>query len=69
MCKCIAKVDRDLAKYNTVLVTTLFSQQALLRTEKLDAKKRGKASTILASFCPFCGIPYRKSSTPTSAES
>lgn len=58
MCKCAAKVDIDLAKYNTVLITTMFSHQVLLRTEKLDAKKRGKAATILASFCPFCGQKY-----------
>lgn len=58
MCNCVAKVNVNLAKYNTVLETTLFSFWALVRTGKVDRKKRGKPSTVAASYCPFCGNKY-----------
>ena len=57
-CGCAGIVEASLAQRNTTLVTTLFTGQVLLRTEKADTSKRGKVIAVVASFCPFCGVAY-----------
>lgn len=58
-CDCIAKVNGHLAAYNTRLTFSLFGPRVtFIQTDKLDAKKRGKPSLMVASFCPFCGDKY-----------
>ena len=57
-CGCAKMVQASLAELNTTLVTTLFTGQVLLRTEKTDTRKRGRAIAVVASFCPFCGAAY-----------
>ena len=40
-------------------MTTFFSGMVVLRTElSFDAPKRTKATALIATFCPFCGVRY-----------
>ncbi len=59
-CNCIADINADIGpKHNAILVTTLFGEpRAVIGTEKVDSRKRGKPPVMLASFCPFCGLKY-----------
>jgi hypothetical protein len=62
VCNCIEKVNLHLAAFNTRLLTAWFGPQgAMLCTEKVDAKERGKKKEMFASFCPFCGARYEES--------
>lgn len=68
-CNCIKEMNAALREYNTVLVTNLIdpSPKALVLTEKLDSKKRGKPMLMFASYCPFCGTKYAGATTLTTA--
>lgn len=65
-CGCIDKIDKLLAAKNTgvdVGLTLNFETGAQgdclqIGTYKLDSKKKGRASHMLAAFCPFCGRRY-----------
>jgi len=65
-CGCRERIDAGLAQHNTK-VEPIFSLSANhvgmpwpIATVQIE-KGRGKlkASTILASFCPFCGVSLR----------
>lgn len=62
MCICIELADKALAVHNTQLdpifrpLPGRLSQVVGIRTVKIDRKKRGLPKTLMASFCPFCGI-------------
>lgn len=60
MCDCIQTMNARLRdEHNGVLITTLFGNpRAVIGTEKLDSKRRGKPPVAIASFCPFCGDRY-----------
>jgi hypothetical protein len=67
MCKCVAKVNKHLAANNTRLSEPFIfgkdmsvSTGLFITTEKVDRTKRGKPHSMLATFCPFCGVAYRK---------
>ena len=62
VCTCAADWDRKLVSFNTSLVTTVFTGCVLLRTEKIDAKVRSRATAVVAAFCPFCGEQYVRTS-------
>lgn len=63
-CKCVETMDAKLAPENTKLEMALMvfagPGDAVVRpvvaTVKVDEKKRGRAKTALASYCPFCGV-------------
>jgi len=57
-CECIIIVNGLLAAQNSELTVALFSNRVVVETQKLDAAKRGKPSTVVANFCPFCGSAY-----------
>lgn len=65
-CGCIDKINALLEPKNTGIelgLTINFkdgSQGDCLRiaTYKLDVKKKGRATNLLALFCPFCGVKY-----------
>lgn len=65
-CGCINKINELLAAKNTginVGLTLNFETGAQgdclqIITYKLDSKKKGRASHMLAAFCPFCGRRY-----------
>jgi hypothetical protein len=59
-CDCIKQINEQIgAEHNAILVTTLFgTMKAVIDTEKLDSKKRGKPPVMLATYCPFCGTKY-----------
>lgn len=62
MCKCIDRVNRELAKRNTKVEVILSVDASLLigiRTSKVDELRRGKPVTLLATFCPMCGKKLR----------
>lgn len=60
MCDCISTVNEQLREQNAMLVFTLFGKpnRVVIATDKVDSKKRGRAPSMLASFCPFCGEAY-----------
>lgn len=65
-CECVKKINADLAEShplrNTEVLTPWMGQGAgvvvFIETCKIDHKKRGKPSSMMATFCPFCGTKY-----------
>lgn len=57
--KCFVEADKYLAEHNTGIdyVFSITDSDVRLRisTYKLNTSKSGKAKTLLASHCPFCG--------------
>lgn len=71
MCECAQTADRKLAEHNTAidwatLIATNGDMQDRLqiKTRKLDPKKRGSATILVATFCPFCGSSLTQESRP-----
>ena len=59
-CTCINDMNARLADHNGCLVTTIFGvPKAVIGSEKVDSKKRGKPPVAIATFCPFCGVRYQ----------
>jgi len=68
-CKCVALVDKLLKPHHTRVVTTLFSGRVGIRTElDEDAPKRTRAVSVVATFCPFCGVKYPTAETKKKRE-
>lgn len=71
-CSCIADLDALLPADNRVeillslvdgqLVARAFSNIIRRDTEKIE-RRRGRASSICATFCPFCGTRYQPETT------
>lgn len=66
VCGCISEVGNFLREHNACLETTLFSQpeRVVIRTSKIDTRKRGNPPPMLATFCPFCGTRYPADTGP-----
>ena len=49
-------------EFNTEVNLPFWSRSGILapfvETRKIDSKKRGKPRTVIATFCPFCGVKY-----------
>lgn len=67
MCKCLALTQAALKEHNTEIVVCFLlpigkRKRSLtiptIATQKIETRKRGKAKTVVASFCPFCGEKY-----------
>lgn len=62
---CFVEVDKALAEYNTAIdyVFSITDSDVSVRinTYKINPGGRGKAKTLLASHCPFCGDPLTQS--------
>ena len=65
MCNCIVELNKKLIERNTriVIPITFGSNLSLMggpiiKTEKIDSKKRVGPVNVLASYCPFCGNKY-----------
>lgn len=68
-CDCIKTIDTQLAERNTKLAVSFVAREVVkegkrsiefdtglsVEVAKIDPKKRGKALSVLVSFCPFCG--------------
>jgi len=67
-CNCWNEIDRILAEKgcNTRLATCLvldreantMKARLLVATAKVDDRKRGKLTEMIASHCPFCGAKF-----------
>lgn len=68
-CNCIHEINAMLAQRNTCLGLTFgfpppgstlteVSQRPILMTEKIVARKKGRAAIMVPTFCPFCGERY-----------
>lgn len=56
---CAAKINELLKPRNTQLapIIVVSSREYIqLQTCKLDGKAKGKALTLFATYCPFCGV-------------
>ena len=55
-CNCKAEVNAMLAEHNTQLdFNYLNERDILIRTIRLNEKKRNRPAVMFATFCPFCG--------------
>ena len=67
-CECIRDVNLELAnrhKNTQLCLPALWGRdgkikasRVMIKTERVDAKKRQITNMILASYCPFCGKKY-----------
>lgn len=59
-CDCIGKVNAALEEYNTQLdlaFNTAGKVAVTVATVRINTLRDGKkAKTVIAAFCPFCGI-------------
>lgn len=63
MCDCVAQTDRYLASRNSRLVTRHIynvkmdtqGERLVILTEKIDPTRHGRAVSMFATYCPFCG--------------
>ena len=68
-CRCVATADRLLRARHTQVDTTLFTGMVAVRTSlRHDAPKRVRAVTVIATFCPFCGVRYPNTDTTAKRE-
>jgi len=63
MCDCLDRLNDALAEKNTEIIYAIDIRDGALlgvylQTEKIDPKKQGRRSKLIASFCPFCGRKY-----------
>ncbi len=60
MCKCIALGNDKLAEKNTRIATAHsipgLAEKVRIQTVKLRPRSRLGPVTLLATFCPFCGV-------------
>lgn len=55
-CNCKKELSKVLAQHNTELESNLFDENTIfIATEKIESRKRGKAKSVIAAYCPFCG--------------
>jgi hypothetical protein len=75
-CECMSRIDGALREHNTKLAVTFCLSADLgapdvlpiVATEKIDRTLRGKTRTVLPTFCPFCGMRYRRADKMLSKE-
>jgi len=67
MCECIQRANEMFKEHNMRIVTPMTIDdkrrlgplpKATILTERLDKKKRGNPMSLVATFCPFCGVKY-----------
>lgn len=67
-CECMSRIDGVLREHNTKLAVSFCLSADLstadilpiVATEKVHRTLRGKPRTVLATFCPFCGMRYKR---------
>lgn len=73
MCNCADEINEDLKPRNARLAFgfslnrgtgALNVAPALIETEKI-APRGKKPPTVMATFCPFCGVKYEHATVPT----
>jgi hypothetical protein len=61
MCECATKLDKHLKEQNYMLSRNLLEGDkapALVEIAKIDRKRRTPSMSLIASYCPFCGVKY-----------
>lgn len=66
MCDCMNRVNEKLQPRNTKLSVAFclsrdlgeMDTMIMIQTEKVDTKSRVKPTSVIPTFCPFCGVKY-----------
>lgn len=61
MCECATRLDEKLKPLNYALCRNLLegdAAPALVEIAKIDRKKRTPSTSLVATYCPFCGEKY-----------
>lgn len=66
MCDCMTKVNESLATRNTRLASGFMLTKdlggmdclPLLAVEKVDKRVRKRPTSVIPTYCPFCGEKY-----------
>lgn len=61
MCKCASRMNEKLRDHNYVLSRNLLEGDkapALVEIAKIERRKRTPSMSMVATYCPFCGIKY-----------
>lgn len=60
MCECIELANKALAAKNTrvehINILPDMSERIAIRTVKINERSRTGPVTLMATFCPFCGV-------------
>ena len=65
MCDCVNTINKNLEEHNAKILQAILlplegsnslRSRVLIRTGKLDSKKRAALPDLMASYCPFCGL-------------
>lgn len=65
-CNCVADFNKKLAEHNTRIIETIgiprdgsrMFTRPMIRTEKIETRKRIGPMIAVPTYCPFCGDRY-----------
>lgn len=62
MCDCANKMNEKIAPMNYRLTRNLLEENppVLIEMHKIETRKRTASSSLVATYCPFCGVKYEK---------
>lgn len=60
MCDCANKLNETLKPFNYRLTRNLLEENppVLIDIHKIETRKRTPSHSLIASYCPFCGVKY-----------
>jgi hypothetical protein len=64
MCDCANKLNETLQPMNYRLTRNLLEENppVLIEMHKIERRKRTPSHSLVAAYCPFCGVKYENKS-------